>query len=150
MVVSEAIGHETVLLGISVLVGAGLFLLYDILRIFRRIRPHGSVWIGVEDFWYWMICTGVVFVMLYRENDGMARGFAIGGVVLGMALYYFLLSRFVIRINVVIWKTVLGFLKKTGSVLFGPLIRILKKAGRFFRKELKKFLRAVKMSLCKL
>lgn len=150
MVVSETIGHEAVFLGISVLVGAGLFFLYDILRIFRRIFPHGNLWIGVEDFCYWMICTGAVFVMLYRENDGMARGFALGGVILGMALYHFLLSRFVVRINVFILKTALGFLKKAGGILFGPLFRILRKAGRFFRKELKKFLRAVKISLCKL
>lgn len=150
MVVSEAIGHETILFGISVLVGAGLLFLYDMLRIFRRIVPHGNLWIGVEDFWYWLVCTGGIFVMLYRENDGRARGFALGGVLLGMALYYLLFSRLVIRVNVLVLKAVLGFFGKTGKVLFGPLVRVLKKTGRFFRKELKKFLRAVKISLCKL
>ena len=35
--VSEGIFTEAVFLGISVLVGMGLFLLYDIFRIFRRI-----------------------------------------------------------------------------------------------------------------
>ena len=50
--VSEGIFTEAVFLGISVLVGMGLFLLYDIFRIFRRIVPHGAIWIGVEDFCY--------------------------------------------------------------------------------------------------
>ena len=79
--VSEGIFTEAVFLGISVLVGMGLFLLYDIFRIFRRIVPHGAIWIGVEDFCYWLLCTAAVFLMLYQENDGI-RGFAIGGVIL--------------------------------------------------------------------
>ena len=74
--VSEGIFTEAVFLGISVLVGMGLFLLYDIFRIFRRIVPHGAIWIGVEDFCYWLLCTAAVFLMLYQENDGMIRGFA--------------------------------------------------------------------------
>ena len=150
MAVSETIGHEAVVLGISVLVGAGLFLLYDVLRIFRRIVPHGNIWIGVEDFLYWLICTAAVFVMLYQENEGMVRGFALGGVVVGMLLYYLLFSRLVIRANVLALKTVLGILKKIFGTLFGPIHRILKKFSKFFRKELKKFIRAVKIGLCKL
>lgn len=150
MVVSESIGHEAAVLGISVLVGAVLFLLYDVLRIFRRIVPHGNIWIGVEDFLYWLICTAAVFVMLYRENEGMVRGFALGGLVVGMLLYYALLSRLVIRVNVLVLRSVLGAIGKIFGTLFGPILRILKKLYKFIRKELKKMIRAVKIGLCKL
>lgn len=150
MVVSETIGREALFLGVAILVGVGLFFLYDLFRIFRRIVPHGNVWIGVEDFLYWIICTGSVFVMLYQENDGMVRGFALGGVVVGMLLYYMLLSKFIIRVNVLVLKKILGILGKIFGFLFGPIWRLLKKIGRIIRKELKKFVRAVKMSLCKL
>lgn len=150
MVVSETIGREAIFLGVAILVGVGLFFLYDLFRIFRRIVPHGNIWISVEDFLYWIICTGAVFVMLYQENDGMVRGFALGGVVVGMLLYYLLLSRLVIRVNVLILKKVLGVLGKIFGFLFGPIWRVIKKIGRIIRKELKKFVRAVKMSLCKL
>lgn len=150
MVVSETIGQEAVLFGVSLLVGAGLFLLYDILRIFRRIVPHGNVWIGVEDLVYWMICTGVVFVMLYWENDGMVRGFALLGLVFGMTLYHLLLSRYIVSVNVLILKTVLGYICKIFRFFFGPVIRIGKKVVRFLIKQLKKVARAVRISLCKL
>lgn len=150
MVVSETIGHEAVFLGISILVGAALFLLYDFLRIFRRVIPHGSFWIGVEDILYWLIYTGVVFVMLYRENDGMVRGFAIGGLVFGMLLYFFLLSRFVVRLNVLIFGTAVRGVMKILHFFFKPVGRIGKKVALFWTKELKKFVRAVKMCLCKL
>lgn len=112
MAVSAAISEQAASLGVSILIGGALFLLYDIFRIFRRVVPHGNFWIGVEDFFYWLCCTAVVFVMLYRENDGMVRGFSIGGIMIGMLLYYFLLSRFVIRINVMVFGTVFDLLGK--------------------------------------
>lgn len=150
MVVSETIGQEALLFGISILVGAGLFLLYDVLRIFRRIAPHGTIWISIEDFIYWLLCTGVVFVMLYWENDGMVRGFALMGLVFGMGIYYLLLSRYVVSVNVLILKTVLRYLYKILHFFFGPMVRIGKKVVRFLIKRLKKVARAVKISLCKL
>ena len=57
MVVSEVIGNEAILFGTSVLCGMGLVLTYDILRIIRRLIPHGNIWIGIEDVCYWIFCT---------------------------------------------------------------------------------------------
>ena len=144
MAVSAAISEQAASLGVSILIGGALFLLYDIFRIFRRVVPHGNFWIGVEDF------TGVVFVLLYRENDGMVRGFSIGGIMIGMLLYYFLLSRFVIRINVMVFGTVFGLLGKIFGTILLPFRKHGKKIIHFFRKRLKKVCRAVKIGLCKL
>ena len=149
MTVSASISNEAILLGISVCVGAGLFFLYDVLRIFRRIKKHGTVFIGVEDFLYWLICAVVVFLMLYQANDGMIRGFALGGILIGVLAYYFLLSRFVIKINVMVWKRVLQVIGKLCSFLFGPIVKNGKKILLFFRRQLKKLCKAVKMGLCK-
>lgn len=148
--VSEGIFTEAVFLGISVLVGMGLFLLYDIFRIFRRIMPHGAIWIGVEDFCYWLLCTAAVFLMLYQENDGMIRGFAIGGVIFGMILYFFLLSRFVVKINVCILKKILGIAGKITGFVTKPFRKIGRKIISFLCKQLKKWIKMIKMSLCKL
>lgn len=150
MVVSETIGQETWFFGIAILVGAVLFLFYDFLRIFRRIVSHSNFWIGIEDFCYWILYTGVVFVMLYRENDGMVRGFAIGGLAFGMLLYFLLLSRYVVRVNVLVLGAVVRGMMKILHYFFDPVRRIGKKVARFWIKELKKFVRAVKMCLCKL
>lgn len=149
MTVSETISREAVFLGVSILVGAGLFFVYDILRIFRRVFPRGIIWIGVEDFIYWLFCTAAVFVMLYQENDGMARGFALGGVGIGMMLYYALLSRLVVKVNVFVIRKITGTVGRILRFLFAPFLRAVKKLRRFFRKELKKICRAVKMGLCK-
>lgn len=150
MAVNGAIGQEAFFLGVSILVGAALCGLYDVLRIFRRIAAHGNFWIGLEDFLYWITCTGVVFLMIYRENDGMARGFAFGGILLGLLLYHLLLSRFFIGINVLILRKTLGAVGKALCVLFGPFLWIAKKVGGFLGKQLKKLQKAVKMGIHKL
>lgn len=149
MAVSEVIGQEASFLGVSVLLGTGMFLLYDCLRILRRVIPHGTIWIGIEDFLYWMVCTAAVFVMLYTQNDGKIRGYAIGGVVVGMLLYYGLLSRFVIRLNVLVLKALFGTVGKVVSVIFHPFCFIGKKIHVFFRKQLKKVWKAIKIGISK-
>lgn len=149
MMVSGTIGQEAAFLGVSVLLGAGMFLLYDGLRILRRIIPHGTAWIGVEDFLYWMVCTAAIFVMLYSQNDGMVRGYSLGGIVVGMLLYYALFSRFVIRVHVLVLKAVLGTARRIFSFLFRPFYKIGKKLLGFFRKQLKKAWKAFKIGLCK-
>ena len=150
MSVSETIGQEAAFLGTSILVGAALFLAYDALRIFRRMVPHGNLWIGIEDFLYWLFCTAAVFVLLYRENDGMVRWFAFGGIILGMLLYYVTLSRLLIRINVFLFGKIGGILGKIFGRVFGPPVKITKKFTGLLIKRLKKVWRAVKMGLCKL
>lgn len=147
--VSAGIKEEAAFLGISILAGAALFLLYDVFRIFRRIVPHGTIWIGAEDFFYWLVCTAVVFVMLYHQNDGMIRGFAIGGVLLGMGLYFLLLSRFVVKINVVILKKILGVFLICKKVVWSPFAGRAKKIHSFVRRQLKKAQKLVKISLRK-
>lgn len=150
MSVSETIGQEAVFLGTSILVGTVLFLAYDVLRIFRRMVPHGNLWIGIEDFLYWLFCTAAVFVLLYRENDGMVRGFAFGGIVIGMLLYYVTLSRLLIRVNVFLFGKLGGILGKLFGTVLGPPVKIGKKFTVFLIKRLKKVWQAVKMGLCKL
>jgi spore cortex biosynthesis protein YabQ len=134
MAVSEGIMKEAVTLGVSVVLGVFLFLLYDLLRIWRRLIPHGTVWIAIEDMVYWLISTVAVFVMLYAANDGKVRGYALGGIVCGMLFYYGRFSRLVIRINVKLLK---------------PLCAVWKKICNFFRKQLKKAWKAFRMRVSK-
>ncbi len=66
--------------------GIFLTLLYDLLRIFRRLVTHGTFALAAEDLLYWITCGILIFRMLYEENSGAIRGFAIAAVILGMLL----------------------------------------------------------------
>lgn len=123
MSVSGSIQNEMMLFGSAVLLGAALMLLYDVIRICRRILPRGIILVSIEDVIYWIVFGIAVFILLYRENDGAVRGFIVGGIAVGLFLYYQLLGRWLMK-----WM--------------GVLIRFLKK-------RLKKAMEKVKIKLIK-
>ncbi len=69
------------------LCGILMMILYDILRVFRRLVRHSVAAVAAEDLLYWLVCGFCIFRMIYLENSGAIRGFAIAAVVLGMILY---------------------------------------------------------------
>lgn len=100
---SQNIWIETRLLLYSVVTGAGLMMLYDLLRILRLLIPHSWAVIGLEDLTYWCIAGLATFYLLYQENDGGLRSYVIVTVLLTMVVYDRLFSRFFLKL-----------LKKTG------------------------------------
>ena len=131
--VSQDIFQELDFFAASFLLGMLLVLVYDCLRIFRQIVRHGTAWVSVEDLCYWIGSAFAVFAMLYRKNDGLIRGFAIGGVA---AVRYIVL-----------------ILKKICKVLSWPLkkaYRAAAPAGAFLRGRGKKFMKYLKKRLKKL
>lgn len=125
--VSEDIHQEILFLLISLALGEGLVVFYDVFRIFRRIVPHGVIWISVEDILYWIVCALLVFGMIFQTNDGLVRGFSIGGICIGMLFYNHFVSPF--------------FVKHISS--------ILEKIIRFWKKGLKKAGKVVKIKISK-
>ncbi len=94
---SENIRYEVHLAVFSVGTGAWLMIVYDFLRILRILIPHNFFWIGVEDFCYWIYCALVTFLLLYEENDGNLRSYAIVGMFIGMILFQYLVSRKILK-----------------------------------------------------
>ena len=66
---------EVMLFVQAILAGAGLFLVYDVLRVIRRIFVHGIIWVSIEDALYWMISGFWIFLRICRMNDGIIRGY---------------------------------------------------------------------------
>lgn len=95
---SVHIVYEVKLLLYSFLTGAGLMITYDLLRIFRIFIPHSYVFIGIEDMIYWVYAALVTFSLLYEQNDGGLRGYAVAGVFIGMFLYDKIVSRHFLKL----------------------------------------------------
>lgn len=85
---------ELLLLSGSLFTGICLMVVYDGLRIFRWLVRHNSVWTGMEDAVYWIGSSLVTFRLLFSQNDGVLRGYAVAGVLGGMCLYNWTGSRF--------------------------------------------------------
>lgn len=156
MQVSEGILQETNILLAAMATGALLFFVYDLLRIMRRLIPHGTLWVAVEDVLFWLGSAVVIFVMLYQQADGSLRGFSIGGVVIGMLLYAFVLSPFIVKGSVFLLEKILYVLFRPLVWLFRLFLRPFRifgrkgsKALRFLKKRLKKLWKTVRMCLSK-
>lgn len=96
--VSSGIYAELLILGRACLIGVCMVAVYDLIRIFRRIVPHGILWISLEDILFWLTAALVEFFMLYRENNGVIRAYIIGGSAVGALVYYLLFSRLLMRV----------------------------------------------------
>lgn len=158
---SHGINQELFFFLKSILTGVLAAFIYDIVRIIRRIIKHGQIMIAVEDGVYWVLCAIFMFVMIYTENDGSVRGFAVIGIILGMVVYHGTVSKWIIRYISLLIHEILKILFKLLYVLLTPIRFIMKrffkvyksaskKAGKTsnnFTKALKKKLKEVRMYL---
>ena len=114
---SDGIVRELQFFGLAMLRGALILVLYDLLRITRRLIPHGINLIAVQYLLYWICTAFLIFALLYRENDGAVRGYALFAVAAGMIVYYYLIGRWIVEPISGILKIVLEFfLRPAGTV----------------------------------
>lgn len=125
------------------ILGLILIIAYDIIKIFRNIVKHSKILEAVEDTIYWIMAGFVVFIMLYNNNDGAIRWFAIAGVTSGMFLYNISLSKFVVKYISLILNKIIKFIKKILKILFKPIILLVK----MWFKLLKKLCKSIKMKI---
>ena len=144
--------------------GIGMVFVYDLFRIFRRVVRHNTVWVAIEDMFFWIGCAFWLFRLMYRQIDGSIRAFVILGALVGMLLYNISLSRWIVRGGTAVLRFIGKLFAKVGWFLSAPfrflgrrlgsgagvLGRLWKKNGRRMKKRLKKLWKTVKIGLCKL
>lgn len=120
---------ENVFLLHASLMGVLITFVYDLLRIFRRVIPHSSFFVSLEDLIFWIYCSVKVFLLMYHESDGTLRWFAVLGALGGMFLYKKLLSGLLVKYCSLMLGKLLGIIGKLLGVLMKPLRFLGKKAG---------------------
>ena len=96
----------------SLTVGFGLAVLYDMLRIFRRLLRHSLFFVSVEDFLFWFFAGMIGFSTIYIYNNGIIRWYAVIGMLFAAVLYHMFCSRFVIRFCTGLCKFLLNPIRK--------------------------------------
>jgi len=99
---------STVVLGIAI----GVF--YDLFRIFRKTTPHFALAVQLEDFFFWVVVTAAMFYFMLSRNFGEIRPFSILGAGCGIVLYLATISRWVVKVAVV----VVNYLKRVFAAAF--------------------------------
>jgi len=140
---NKMISMEVKFFLMSVLWGAILLVIYDCLRIFRKVVNHDNVWISIEDIIYWTFSSVLIFRMMYELNNGVIRGFSILGVILGMVIYKYSISEYVVKGISYVLIQIKKFVKKLIHILLKPamfvkkqIFKLLGTIGRFVKKRL--------------
>lgn len=129
----STVQSETAFFLISVLSGAIIAFLYDILRIKRRIVAASDSVVNGEDILFFAFAAAFLFYVAFKKNGGEVRlqGFLGGG--LGIFLYAALVRNRFVNLG----ETILKWLIKTAVLVFKtalfPLLivfRALKKPVR--------------------
>lgn len=131
----------------ALLMGIFITFVYDVIRIFRRVIPHNSFFVSLEDLGFWIYCGGSVFLLMYHESNGELRWFAVFGAIAGMLLYKKAISPpFVKYVSLALAKVLAALGKITGWLL-RPLKKLLGKTGAGLSRTGRRIRRRVKIRL---
>ncbi len=146
---NEEIIMQLQFFAISILWGGIILLIYDVLRIFRRLKKHGNIMIAAQDILFWIAASIFIFVMIYQVNNGIIRGFCVMGMAIGMVIYHFIISELFVEMVTRLFRLLLkpfgiafGFIRKAGRAVGTRG----KKAVKFIKSQLKKGMKSVKIS----
>lgn len=134
---SAAIGIELQFFLTSIVWGIILLVIYDVLRIFRRVIKHKWIFVAVEDILFWVVSAILIFQMMYEQNNGIIRGFSILGMTLGMIIYNQSLSGYAVKWISKFFLLIGNGIKKTIQWIAKPIqwiIQRVKKVILFFKK----------------
>ena len=148
--VNQAITIELQFFLISILWGGILLLVYDGLRVIRRLIKHDSFFLAVEDLIFWVLASVSIFAMMYRENNGIIRGFSVMGMAIGMVLYHYIFSEILVNIITKFIRTLIrpftmAYNKIKKFVLF--LMSKAKNAIKLLLMQLIKLMKSVRIAL---
>ncbi len=160
---SREIVQELTFFAHSVLMGLVITFAYDWIRVLRRLIKHGTVLTSLEDVFFWLVCGLAVFYMLYRENNGTLRWFAVVGAAMGMFLYKIIIRDVFINIMSTCLHKIMWFLFSVLQIVLKPLKclfcagktlvlhleKSLKKSKKSIKKRLTVCIKTLRMVLCK-
>ena len=160
---SQDIVQEVVFFLHSILMGLVITFAYDWILIFRELVAHGRFLMSIEDFIYWFMCGISVFYVLYKENNGVLRWFAVVGAALGMLFYKLTIKYRFINIMAKCIHKIMWFIFRVIQIVLKPLkwlifkgkqatrliAKILKKCQQFVKKRLTVFIKTLRIVLCK-
>lgn len=122
----------------SFLLGVIVTFAYDGFLILRKLFKHTTFLISLEDLMFWIACALSVFYVLYEENNGMLRWFAVAGAAVGMLIYKKTLSPLIVLSVTKLFSFLLNLAGKIFRIIMKPFQFVggeTLKGGRFVKKK---------------
>ena len=135
---------------LSILLGAMLCLLYDILRALRKAGWNSFVAVLAGDLLFWIVSAFAVYIFLLARTNGQVRGYVLFALVAGFALCRISLSRIFFKVLVFLLIPLFKFLEQMRVYVYVVCDRFdtyLTDFMAFFAKKLHNGLKSVKKGL---
>lgn len=128
----------------SVAGGMIILVVYDLLRIVRRVVKHSVPAVAAEDLLYWIGCGIFLFQMLYRANNGVIRWFCLFAIALGMVVYNFSISRWFVQGASWLLNRLFEQISRVFDFVLRPFVLVFRKIKKvlvFLGKKRRKFVK---------
>ena len=137
------LAHETIVFLYSLLLGAGVGVVYDVFRVLRLTIGRNRFVVFGEDLLFFAVAAGGTFLFCLEFCQGQLRLFVLLGEGLGFLLYFFTAGELVIHFFRWVIEWIGKLFQKLWQLLAAPLIRKTKRI--FHRKTIKKSQNSQKM-----
>lgn len=126
---NQMVSSQTILFLTSIEIGILMGVLFDLVRIFRKLIKHPNFLVQIEDMLYWVVCGFVSFYMLYICNYAEIRPYIFIGIILGGILYLCTFSIIFMKIATIIIDYIKRIITRVIALILIPikgLIRLVK------------------------
>lgn len=125
------------MLAVSVMAGMLLGFIWDIYRFFRHYIKLGKAGTAIGDIFYWIISVYIGIKLIFDLSYGNVRLFILMGFIFGALLYFYGISRFILKVFIFVADTILKIL--------GKIINLLAAPAKFVIKQIKYILHPLKL-----
>lgn len=122
---------ETIVFLASINTGLIAGMIYDVYRVFRYYSKPKKILSFIEDLIFWLLISIVFFFTLIKTTEGVIRGFLFFGFLLGLAIYFKLISKYIFIIIKGIIRLILDLINEILKIITFPY----KKLKNFTKKE---------------
>lgn len=104
-----------------IIIGIVLSIIFDIFRILRRTIKTSDIVTNIQDILFCIITGIIILFSIFYFNKGQLRLYIFIGIILGITFYMLFISKYFIKINVII----INFIKKILYFLIKPLFILI-------------------------
>lgn len=108
------------MLAVSIMVGMLLGFIWDIYRLIRRFIKLGGFGTAIGDVVYWIISIYISVQIIFDVSYGNVRFFILMGFVSGALLYFYGISRYILKLAFFVVDIIIKIIKKIINILITP------------------------------
>lgn len=112
------------------LTGICIGLLFDFFRIQRKVLKTCDFITYIQDILFWIVSGLIIIFVIMKYTNGEIRIYMALGIILGILIYFLIISKYIMKIFVCILSFLLN--------IIGKLLFPIKKIYKIIKKKLEK------------